>query len=827
MSDQPPSHGPKLFHRLKKSISGQNLAKSNKEAQKEHHEDTVPEEAVTVPMEPSDEPVVAADKAEESLEPVANSEFQGEVAEVQTVKEEAKEEAKEAQEAGKEDTAAVEVTGATTDDSVVVHHDDAHVDVDDHKEHKVTGLQRLKSLAKFNKDKRHRAATPTSDHPAEAGDAVAVEDLDAQRADGGTENGEHGATGGDGNHDTSPSNPGDDEDNDPATLADRIRTLIQSLPPPTKPVAVPSKPKIPQLDTNGRPIPPQDAVHVDDSKLAAILRNPSIMNGNACRSGADGEDKDKPSVWAVLDSFQAPTTQAPNEGEGKDGSTTPGDGDDDGDSDTESDDGSEVGEPLHIILDDSSVMIYAPLIPSKDSKVEIAESQIVPITSSTNGAKLAASVKQHLGEAESKIVEMLSPGQYRMYGTYGRRATPPVIGGGDEAEPSKETQVIQAKFSWKFWPWKKKTATPTPAPTTPGTNAPAPAPGGGSGDGKDKSSAPADEDKKKHKPRKLRKPKPVLDQRIWVPSRTNLSIQALWWGYRIFLPPPVLAVLSDKTIEATKRAAMVTTALTWLFSNLPLKMFPVPMQPAILMLQQLVPYLGYVGTFITWSWGTIKSYDVGYGVILSATWILPVALIPGTWQAYDFPADGGNNGSTTPAPGQGQPSTGTPSQPSTGAPSTGTPSTGTPSQPSTGAPSTGTPSTGTPSQPSTGAPSTGTPSQPSTGTPTQPSTGAPTTPADPTTPAPDGKTPTPSPIPPSTGTEPIHVSIDPIPPTVSTRLRMVKGVKVPESTPLPQSPDADDVATRLAQVKGDPNAEPAAGGEEQKSGYGFWKYITG
>ncbi|KAG7093265.1 hypothetical protein E1B28_006948 [Marasmius oreades] len=71
-------------------------------------------------------------------------------------------------------------------------------------------------------------------------------------------------------------------------------------------------------------------------------------------------------------------------------------------------------------------------------------------------------------------------------------------------------------------------------------------------------------------------------------------------------------------------------------------MFPAPMQPALLLLQHIVPFVGYTGTLVTWSCSAIKSYDVGYGVILSATWILPVALIPGTWQAYDFP------GSTNP-----------------------------------------------------------------------------------------------------------------------------------------------------------------------------------
>ncbi|ESK87157.1 hypothetical protein Moror_11850 [Moniliophthora roreri MCA 2997] len=603
------------------------------------------------------------------------------------------------------------------------------------------------------------------------------------------------SNGGDSNH--SPSASSDDaadEDNDPTALADRIRSLVQSLPQPTVPVPVPSKPKLPQLDTNGRPVLPEDAVRVHDSKLIAILRNPVVMNGRAAHASGD-KGQGNPTVWMILDSFQAPAAHVA--GQGKGGSTGPldDDGADDdediGKSDIESDNGSEIGEHSHVILDDSSVMFYTPLIPIKDSKVEMADFQIVPITSSTNGAKLAASVKEHLGDAESKIMEMLSPGQYRMYGTYGRRTAPPGVN--IDGEPAEETQVVRAKFSWKFWPWKKKT--PAPAPKPPDTATPAP------GDDKDKmpDTVPANGDQKKPRPRKLRKPKPILNHRVWVPSRTGLSIQVLWWGYRVFLPPPVLNILSDKTIEATKRAAMITTALTWLFSKLPISIFPPPMQPALRMLQQLVPYLGYIGTFITWSWSTIKSYDVGYGVILSATWILPVALVPGTWQVYDFPADGGNNGgSTSPAPDQpSKPSTGAPTTPAPGRPSTGTP---TPSQPSTTVPTQ--PSTGAPTQPSTGTPTTSAPAQPSTGAPDSVN-------------APIGTEP-PAQSPTNDTTLPPTEAPVSINPAVSTRLRMVKGI--------------DEPADRLAKIKGDgsvPAVDEDSKAVEKSNGYGFWKYITG
>ena len=119
--------------------------------------------------------------------------------------------------------------------------------------------------------------------------------------------------------------------------------------------------------------------------------------------------------------------------------------------------------------------------------------------------------------------------------------------------------------------------------------------------------------------------------RAWVPSNTKLSVQAMWWGYRLYanfsllihlnnsigryLPPPVLDILSDKTLEATKRAAMITTALTWFFDNLPISRLPPPVMPAALLFQRLAPFLGYIGTFISWSWSTIKSYDIGLSLI--------------------------------------------------------------------------------------------------------------------------------------------------------------------------------------------------------------------
>lgn len=296
---------------------------------------------------------------------------------------------------------------------------------------------------------------------------------------------------------------------EPSQLAKRIRDIIDALPTPSGSpgkVPIPKKPTIPAKDKSGRPVPPNAVNRIKDGKLISLLSSATIMNGST--------EGDRISVWSILDSL-GPPHHAPAEGE-----TEPTDGQP---SEGSGDDGSSH------VSDDSSIMMYSPLIPLKDSVVEFAETQYVSIPSA-----LAAGAQD----------------------------------------------TVQVLSWWpKVWPFNRwgGSAEPTqpPAQETPA------------------------------------KPPPT-QVKVWVPSKTKLSFQVMWWGYRVYLPPPVLDILSDKTIEATKRAAMITTALTWFFSNLPVSSLPLPIQPAVLMLQKIVPYLGYMGTFISWSWSTIKGYDVGW-----------------------------------------------------------------------------------------------------------------------------------------------------------------------------------------------------------------------
>ncbi|ESK96302.1 hypothetical protein Moror_7088 [Moniliophthora roreri MCA 2997] len=370
----------------------------------------------------------------------------------------------------------------------------------------------------------------------------------------------------------------DDDGSSPSNLANRIRNLVTTLASRSRPAPDAPPSDIPERilrdSITGQPVPFPDAAFLIDTDLTAKLRSKLAMNGG-CRC-SKGKGLAKQSVWDVLDSYKAPPAHKwcadlpdvlARNTDRLDTLPTSIDG--------------------HIIVDDSSVMMYFPLVPDKSSQVELAQSNLVPITAPSTGKE------------KPKTKKLLK--RYRMYDTFKK--------GDGEVERDRS-------LTWKFWSMKPKLTSPSAEVIT--------AP-----------SSPA---------------KPEVKQRVWVPSNTKMSVQALWWGYRLFLPPPVLEILSHEEVEATKRVSMIATSLSWMFANLPVTLFPPPMQPALLMLQKLLPYLSYIGTFISWSWDTIKSFDEGHGVILSATWLLPVALIPGTWETYDYPVQSQESEEPEPEP---------------------------------------------------------------------------------------------------------------------------------------------------------------------------------
>ncbi|KAF9241595.1 hypothetical protein BU15DRAFT_44762 [Melanogaster broomeanus] len=227
---------------------------------------------------------------------------------------------------------------------------------------------------------------------------------------------------------------------------------------------------------------------------------------------------------------------------------------------------------LDCIDDNNSVMMYGPLEPDDSSEVEIACSDIVSVYG--DGEEIRTPQPRFIPLPSESIDQVLMGGAGDFTGNKGKET---------EVEVTPEATFV--------------------GPTTDQT--------------------------------------PVKEYRVWLPSLTKISIQTMWWGFRIYLPPPVLDILNNKQLEAAKRAAMITAALKWLMDHLPMPLLPPQMRPAVAILRRLVPYLGYIGGFIAWSWSAIKSFDkgnvvVGYGVVLTATWLLPFAVIPGTWEVDDL-----------------------------------------------------------------------------------------------------------------------------------------------------------------------------------------------
>ncbi|KAE8218904.1 hypothetical protein CF319_g7301 [Tilletia indica] len=144
----------------------------------------------------------------------------------------------------------------------------------------------------------------------------------------------------------------------------------------------------------------------------------------------------------------------------------------------------------------------------------------------------------------------------------------------------------------------------------------------------------------KNQPNKNGPPVPEADKgkkRIWIASRTKVSFYATWWGYRLYLPPPVMKTLTSELGTAEKIAKVLSTVLSFLITHIPVALIPLPLIPLVTVLQAIAPLTGYLATFIAWSWGFIKSMDKGDGVVLSATWIVPVAIIPKAWDAPIVP----------------------------------------------------------------------------------------------------------------------------------------------------------------------------------------------
>lgn len=57
-----------------------------------------------------------------------------------------------------------------------------------------------------------------------------------------------------------------------------------------------------------------------------------------------------------------------------------------------------------------------------------------------------------------------------------------------------------------------------------------------------------------------------------------------------------MLILDGKELETAQRAAMITTALTWIINNIPTAAMSPPLLVVVGVLKGLVPIIGYIGT---------------------------------------------------------------------------------------------------------------------------------------------------------------------------------------------------------------------------------------
>ncbi|KAF9983024.1 hypothetical protein BGZ75_005522 [Mortierella antarctica] len=102
-----------------------------------------------------------------------------------------------------------------------------------------------------------------------------------------------------------------------------------------------------------------------------------------------------------------------------------------------------------------------------------------------------------------------------------------------------------------------------------------------------------------------------------IPPIDMITASSFWWGFEIYVPHQCMAKLS----RATNTSQIFFGFLGGALSGVP-------------GLAALVPLSKIISAYVGLQWALIHAQDLGQGVILAATWVLPVALAPRPW---DFP----------------------------------------------------------------------------------------------------------------------------------------------------------------------------------------------
>ncbi|BGP26483.1 hypothetical protein Rt10032_c11g4563 [Rhodotorula toruloides] len=103
---------------------------------------------------------------------------------------------------------------------------------------------------------------------------------------------------------------------------------------------------------------------------------------------------------------------------------------------------------------------------------------------------------------------------------------------------------------------------------------------------------------------------------VFVPPVDRISVFVYWRGFELAIPPRMIKTLSSV-------ASIQQTFFTFLQAFVIADGAP-----------EIAPYVRYISSYADMEWSAVKAQDRGHGVVLAATWLLPVAVVPRPW---DFP----------------------------------------------------------------------------------------------------------------------------------------------------------------------------------------------
>ncbi|OAV95652.1 hypothetical protein PTTG_04172 [Puccinia triticina 1-1 BBBD Race 1] len=107
---------------------------------------------------------------------------------------------------------------------------------------------------------------------------------------------------------------------------------------------------------------------------------------------------------------------------------------------------------------------------------------------------------------------------------------------------------------------------------------------------------------------------------IGMVPKDRVSVWCYWWGFELALPLESIARLKTaKSIESA--AVQMLLALTVAGGAV-----------------ELLPFIRFLGAYLDMEWAAVNEQNKGKGVVIAATWALPMALVPRPWD-FDSPSE--------------------------------------------------------------------------------------------------------------------------------------------------------------------------------------------